>query len=167
MSGILLCFTLVLLVFALAWLALSLRIVPEHARLVVFRLGRMVGARGPGLIFLMPLVDRGVSVDLRERVETIHAAQFLLHDRSTLQMDVIYSYQTVDPVAAVLNVADADNALRQLVLTTLQALLAEESAGDVLMGRTRFAEEAAMRVRAHVELWGIAVHSIELGKIER
>lgn len=147
--------------------AAAVRVVPEHTRLVMFRLGRTIGARGPGLVLLLPLIDRGVSVDLRERVETIHAAQFLLPDRATLQMDVTYSYQTVDPVAVVLQVADAHNALRQLVRTTLQTLMAEEYAGNLLSAHTRLEQEAAQRVRAHVETWGVVVHSIQLGNIEK
>jgi regulator of protease activity HflC (stomatin/prohibitin superfamily) len=157
----------VLLVIVIVGAATAWRIVPERERLVVFRLGRIIGARGPGLIFLLPFIDGGVNVDLRERVETIHAAQFLLHDRSTIQMDVTCNYRITDPVASVLNVADIHNALRQLARTTLQTLMAQENAGDVLVARAQLEQEAALRVREHVEAWGVAVQSIRLDNTEK
>jgi regulator of protease activity HflC (stomatin/prohibitin superfamily) len=105
-------------------------------------------------------------VDLNEQVGRIESAELLLRDRTVAQVDVAYRFQVTDAAASVLNVARPREALRQLVLTTLQTLVADQSPGDLMNHRSEYERELAGRVGATARPWGITVHSVELSRIE-
>ena len=90
------------LILLVVFLAAAIKIVPEYRRIVVFRLGRCIGAKGPGLILLIPFVDRPVTVDLREQVREIPAQQSITQDNAPLSIDFLWYYKVFDPVQSVL-----------------------------------------------------------------
>ncbi len=104
---------LVLLIFMLT--ASALRIVPEYKRLVVFRLGRLIGARGPGLVFLLPFVDLAATVDLREQTAPIKADAAVTQDKAIVDVDMTLTYKVVDPIKIVLKLSDMPLAIKTLL----------------------------------------------------
>lgn len=155
----------VFVIIVLIGLAFSLRVVPGEQRLVVFRLGRFAGARGPGLVLLLPLLDRGVKVDLRAQTETISDLELLLHDRTTMCVNMTYTFRVVDAAASVLHVADPHAALCQLLCTTMQTLAASQTRGDVLIQLTALENELVARVRETVRGWGMDLEDVKIAPL--
>src|SRR5215470_3591059 len=100
--GALIIFVLIM-VLAAGLVAMSVRVIPEYQRLVVFRLGRVTGARGPGLVLLIPVVDRGVRVDLRERFFDVPPQPCITQDNATVSIDFLVYMKIVDALSSVLN----------------------------------------------------------------
>ncbi|HSB66656.1 MAG TPA: SPFH domain-containing protein, partial [Anaerolineales bacterium] len=98
------------IVLAIILLATAIRVVPEYVRLVVFRLGRCIGAKGPGLVFLIPVVDRGVSVDLREQVREVPHQTSITKDNAPISIDFLWYYKVLAPVDSVLQVGSFEAA---------------------------------------------------------
>src|SRR5687768_10350372 len=118
-----------LLAAAMLIVALSaIRVVPEYQRLVVFRLGRVTGARGPGLVLLIPAVDRGVRVDLRERFFDVPPQPCITQDNASIAIDFLVYMKIVDALSSVLNVVQFEGAARGIAMTTLRAVV-----GDMLL----------------------------------
>ncbi len=101
-----LCFVGGLIILLLVLLANAIRIVPEYQRLVVFRLGRCVGARGPGIVFLIPVIDRAVKVDLREQVREIPHQTSITKDNAPISVDFLWYYKVLDPTESILQVGN-------------------------------------------------------------
>jgi regulator of protease activity HflC (stomatin/prohibitin superfamily) len=106
LGGSALCFVGAILVLGFIFLANAIRIVPEYQRLVVFRLGRSIGAKGPGIILLIPVVDRAVKVDLREQVREIPHQTAITKDNAGISVDFIWYYKVLDPTESVLQVGN-------------------------------------------------------------
>ena len=121
-----------LLLLGLVVLAMAVRIVPEYRRLVVFRLGRCVGAKGPGIIFLIPFLDRGVAVDLREVYFDVPPQTCITADNASLSIDFLVYDKVIDPVRSVLEVENFTGAARGLAITTLRAVVGAMALDDVL-----------------------------------
>ncbi|HEX9441148.1 MAG TPA: paraslipin, partial [Roseiflexaceae bacterium] len=125
-EGLIVFILLMVLVAGLA--AMSVRIVLEYQRLVVFRLGRVTGARGPGLVLLIPVVDRGVRVDLRERFFDVPPQPCITQDNASVAIDFLVYMKIVDALPSVLNVVQYEGAARGIAMTTLRAVV-----GDMLL----------------------------------
>ncbi len=117
------CLIGVVVLGALIFLGTALKIVPEYQRLVVFRLGRCIGARGPGLIILIPFIDRAVRVDLREQVREIPAQTSITADNAPISIDFLWYYKVFDPVQSVLQVGFLTRCRACCKLVTLKWLL--------------------------------------------
>ncbi|MDO9300530.1 MAG: SPFH domain-containing protein, partial [Anaerolineales bacterium] len=100
------CFVGAALVIGFIFLANAIRIVPEYQRLVVFRLGRCVGAKGPGIVLLIPVVDRGVKADLREQVREIPQQTSITKDNAPISIDFLWYFKVLDPAESVLQVGN-------------------------------------------------------------
>ena len=100
-TTIVLCLAGAAVVFFVVLLATAIRVVPEYQRLVVFRLGRCVGSKGPGIVFLVPIIDRGVSTDLREQVREIPHQTSITKDNAAISVDFIWYYKVLDPTESV------------------------------------------------------------------
>ena len=111
------------LVLGLALLASAIKVVPEYQRLVVFRLGRCVGAKGPGIVLLIPVVDRGVKADLREQVREIPHQTAITSDNAGISIDFIWYYKILDPTESVLQVGNFEAAAQGMATTTLRAVI--------------------------------------------
>jgi regulator of protease activity HflC (stomatin/prohibitin superfamily) len=155
----------VLAMAALLLLAAAIRIVPEYQRLVVFRLGRVIGARGPGLVLLIPIVDRGVRVDLRERYFDIPPQTTITSDNAHVSIDLLIYNKIVDSLPSVLNVADHQGAARGIAITTLRAIVGSMLLDDVLSKREEINEGLRGKLDDVTNRWGIKVTAVEIREI--
>ena len=131
-SILLICAIGVVAVSALFMVFTAIRIVPEYERLIVFRLGRSVGQKGPGLVFLIPFVDSARKVDLREQVREIPHQTSITKDNAAISIDFIWYYKVLDPEASVIQVGNMESAAEGMATTTLRAVIGGILLDDVL-----------------------------------
>jgi regulator of protease activity HflC (stomatin/prohibitin superfamily) len=162
-EGLIVFFLLVMLVAGLA--ALSVRIVPEYQRLVVFRLGRVTGARGPGLVLLIPVVDRGVRVDLRERFFDVPPQPCITQDNAAVSIDFLVYMKIVDALPSVLNVMQYEGAARGIAMTTLRAVVGDMLLDSVLSRREQINDALREKLDEVTQRWGIKVTAVEIREI--
>jgi regulator of protease activity HflC (stomatin/prohibitin superfamily) len=146
-------------------LASAIRIVPEYQRLVVFRLGRCVGARGPGIVLLIPIVDRGVIVDLREQVREIPHQTSITKDNAAISVDFIWYHKVLDPTESVLQVGNFESAAQGMATTTLRAVIGSIPLDDVLSERETINNLLRTRLDEVTERWGVKVTNVEIREI--
>jgi regulator of protease activity HflC (stomatin/prohibitin superfamily) len=144
---------------------LAIRIVPEYQRLVVLRLGRLVGVRGPGLILLIPFVDRGIRADLRERVFDVTPQSCITKDNATLAIDFLIYSKIVDPASSVINVQQYESASRGIAITTLRAVVGDMLLDAVLSQREDINNTLRGKLDEVTERWGIKVTAVEIREI--
>jgi regulator of protease activity HflC (stomatin/prohibitin superfamily) len=143
-------------------LAASLRIANEYQRAVVFRLGRFVGARGPGLYFLIPLVERQITIDLRVVTAKVEEQEAITKDNVPVKVDAVVWYHVIDPGKSVIEVQNVHDAVTQVALTLLRNLLGRHSLDDVLKEKDKLSEELRLNVDKATEPWGIKVQMVEM-----
>ncbi|MEW6716021.1 MAG: SPFH domain-containing protein [Chloroflexota bacterium] len=161
----LLCLIGVLVVVVIFILASAIRIVPEYQRLVVFRLGRCIGSKGPGLILLIPIVDRGIRVDLREQVREIPHQTAITADNAGISIDFIWYYKILDPTESVLQVGNFEAAAQGMATTTLRAVIGGIQLDDVLVEREHINNLLRVRLDEVTERWGVKVTNVEIREI--
>jgi regulator of protease activity HflC (stomatin/prohibitin superfamily) len=154
-----------IVVVALAILAKSIRIVREYQRVVVFRLGRAIGAKGPGLTLVNPITDRLSLVDLREQYLEIPHQTAITKDNAPINIDFIIFYQVVDPVMSVLQVRDFSGAALNVAATTLRAVVGDMALDDVLSKREEMNASLRVRLDEVTERWGVKVTSVEVREV--
>jgi regulator of protease activity HflC (stomatin/prohibitin superfamily) len=164
-NTLLLCLVGSALLIALALLVTAIRVIPEYQRLVVFRLGRCVGARGPGVVFLIPVVDRGVKVDLREQVRDIPHQTSITKDNASISVDFIWYYKVLDATESVLQVGDFELAAEGMATTTLRAVLGGIMLDDALSEREHINNMLRSRLDEVTERWGVKVTNVEIREI--
>lgn len=156
----------VLVVALLAGLVyLSVRIVREYERLVVFRLGRCIGERGPGVVLLIPFADRATRIDLREQYLQIPHQTCITKDNAPIAIDFLIYWQVVDPVASVLHVANFAGASQGLATTTLRAIIGDIVLDDVLAQREQINHVLRSKLDEVTERWGVKVTTVEIREI--
>jgi regulator of protease activity HflC (stomatin/prohibitin superfamily) len=155
----------VVVLFVLIMTGLSLKIVREYQRIVLFRLGRAIGLRGPGLIFINPVTDRTSWVDLRERFLEIPHQTAITQDNASISIDFIIFYKVVDPSMSVLQVQNFAAAAQNVAATTLRSVVGDMLLDDVLSKRE--AMNASLRVRLDevTERWGVKVTTVEVREV--
>jgi len=153
------------IVLGLALLASAIKIVPEYQRLVVFRLGRCVGAKGPGIVFLIPFVDRGVRADLREQVREIPHQTAITSDNAGISIDFIWYYKILDPTESVLQVGNFELAAQGMATTTLRAVIGGILLDAVLVEREHINNMLRTRLDEVTERWGVKVTNVEIREI--
>ncbi len=164
-TTILLCLVGSAILIALALLATAIRIIPEYQRLVVFRLGRCVGAKGPGVVFLIPFVDRGVKVDLREQVRDIPHQTSITKDNASISVDFIWYYKVLNATESVLQVGDFEAAAEGMATTTLRAVIGGIMLDDALSEREHINNMLRSRLDEVTERWGVKVTNVEIREI--
>ncbi len=148
------------------WLLYSaVKIVREYQRLVVFRFGRSVGQRGPGLVFLIPFVDRAVWVDLREAFLEIPSQTCITKDNAPINIDFLIYWKVVEPEASVIQVADFAGAARGIATTTLRAVIGDIVLDDVLARREQINQVLRAKLDEVTERWGVKVTAVEIREI--
>ena len=152
-------------VVAIALLASAIRIIPEYQRLVVFRLGRCIGEKGPGMIFLIPVVDRAARVDLREQVRDIPHQTAITKDNASISVDFLWYYKVLDPTESVLQVGNFEAAAQGMATTTLRAVIGGISLDDALSERERINSMLRTRLDEVTERWGVKVTNVEIREI--
>ncbi len=165
METTLLCLVGGVFVVAIALIASAIRIVPEYQRLVVFRLGRCVGEKGPGVVLLIPVVDRAARVDLREQVREIPHQTAITKDNAGISIDFIWYYKVLDPSESVLAVGNFESAAQGMATTTLRAVIGSIILDDVLSEREHINTLLRTRLDEVTERWGVKVTNVEIREI--
>jgi regulator of protease activity HflC (stomatin/prohibitin superfamily) len=155
-----------LVIFAIIILAAAIRIVNEYERGVVFRLGRYVGVRGPGLIFLIPFIERMVKVDLRVVTMDVPRQECITLDTVTVKVDAVVYFRVVRPEDAVLNVEQYIRATSLLSQTTLRNVVGQSELEDLLAHRDKINERLQALIDEGTEPWGIKVSMVEVRDVE-
>ncbi|MCJ7566408.1 MAG: SPFH/Band 7/PHB domain protein [Anaerolineales bacterium] len=150
---------------ALAIIASAIRIAQEYERLVVFRLGRCVGERGPGLVFLIPFIERAIKVDLREQVREIPHQTSITMDNASIAVDFIWYYKVVDAMQSVIQVGHFEQAAQGMATTTLRSVIGAISLDEVLSNRDHINQVMRVKLDEVTERWGVKVTNVEIREI--
>jgi regulator of protease activity HflC (stomatin/prohibitin superfamily) len=153
------------ILFGLSIFTSAIRIVQEYERLVVFRLGRCVGERGPGLVLLIPFVDRGTKVDLREQVREIPHQTSITLDNAPIAIDFLWYYKVVDAMQSVLQVGQFEFAAQGMATTTLRSVIGGIPLDDVLSQRDHINQMLREKLDEVTERWGVKVTNVEIREI--
>lgn len=159
------CLVGAVLIVGLVFLASAIRVVPEYQRLVVFRLGRCIGAKGPGIVVLIPVVDRAVKVDLREQVREIPHQTSITKDNAPISIDFLWYYKVLNPTESVLQVGNFEAAAQGMATTTLRAVIGGIPLDDVLSEREHINNMLRNRLDEVTERWGVKVTNVEIREI--
>src|SRR5579859_1441868 len=155
------------IVVILALFALSgLRVVQQYERGVIFILGRLTGAQGPGVFWVPPIVTRMVKVDLRIVTLTVPPQEVITRDNVTLKVAAVVYFYVVEPTQAVVNVMNYVQATTQIGQTTLRNVLGQSELDEILSQRTKINRELQTIIDEHTERWGIKVTAVEIKDIE-
>src|ERR687886_512497 len=154
-------------VFVIFLLASAVRIVNEYERGVIFRLGRVQGtAKGPGLFFLIPIVDRMVKIDLRTVTMDVPPQDLITRDNVPAKVNAVVYFRVVDPNKAVIEVENYVLATSQISQTTLRSVLGQRDLDDLLTNRETINEELQVIIDDHTEPWGVKVSAVEVKDVE-
>lgn len=145
----------------------SVKVVREHRRLVVFRLGQCIGAKGPGVVYLLPCVDRVVSVDLGEALIEIRSVTCPTQDNESIAMDLFLRWRILDPAKAVLAVADVASAMRGVAAVSLCSLVGGMTLGDALTQRASVDWDLREALGKVAATWGVGVTGVEIRDLRR
>jgi regulator of protease activity HflC (stomatin/prohibitin superfamily) len=155
-----------ILLIILVVLAATIKIVKEYERGVVFRLGRLVGPRGPGLILLVPFIERMQKIDLRTVTLDIPAQEVITRDNVTVRVNAVAYFRVIDPNAAIVNVTDYNRATSQIAQTTLRSVLGQSTLDDLLSERDKINEQLQQIIDEQTEPWGVKVSIVEVKDVE-
>lgn len=147
------------------FLANAIKIVPEYQRLVVFRLGRCIGDKGPGLVLLIPFVDRPVRVDLREQVREIPHQTSITKDNAPISIDFLWYYKVLQPTESILQVGNFELAAQGMATTTLRSVIGGIMLDGVLSEREHINNMLRTRLDEVTERWGVKVTNVEIREI--
>lgn len=142
-----------------------IKIVREYQRLMVFRLGRALGAKGPGLVILIPFVDRGVWVDLRELYLEIPHQTAITEDNATISIDFIVFYRVIDAAMSVIEVGNFAGAAQNIASTTLRSVVGDMALDEVLARREAMNEILRVKLDEVTERWGVKVTNVEIREV--
>jgi regulator of protease activity HflC (stomatin/prohibitin superfamily) len=162
----LLIFVVVLLAMLATVAASSIRVLREYERAVVFRLGRLVGEKGPGLIFLIPVIDRMVRVDLRTIVHDIPPQDLITRDNVPAKVNAVTYFRVVDAASSVVKVERYLAATSQIAQTTLRSVLGKADLDMLLADRERLNESLQQIIDEQTDPWGVKVTAVEIKDVE-
>jgi regulator of protease activity HflC (stomatin/prohibitin superfamily) len=162
---IILCVIFFIALLAMVWVASAIRVVPEYQRLVVFRLGRYLGTRGPGLVLLIPALDRGVKMDLREQEHLISSQGILTGDKYPVTVETRWFYKINDPMASVLEVGNFEKASQDQIVAGLREFIGGLNVHDVLAHKETIAEQVRARLNEAAAKWGVQATKLEISEI--
>jgi len=148
------------------FLASAIKIVREYERGVIFRLGRLVGAKGPGLFLIIPIVDKMVKVDLRTITLDVPPQEVITRDNVPVSVNAVVYFRVVDPQAAVVEVLDFIEATRQISMTTLRSVLGKAELDEILSAREKLNQELQEIIDEHTDPWGIKVITVEIKDVK-
>ncbi len=160
-------FSLILIVFLAAFFFFNaIKILSEYERGVVFRLGRLIAVKGPGLIILIPIVDRLVRVSLRTVVLDVPPQDVITKDNVSIKVNAVVYFRVVQPDKAIVSVENYIYATSQLAQTTLRSILGQSELDDLLAQRDKINHELQQIIDQHTEPWGIKVSNVEVKQID-
>ena len=152
----------VVLVLLVVFLAASIKIVQEYERGVIFRLGRCVGAKGPGIFFVVPIIDKIVRTNLQIVAAPVASQAVITRDNVTATVDAVAYFQVVDPAASVVKIRDWYSASQLVAQTTLRSTVGRHELDELLSERDRIDTELQQALDAQTEPWGVKVHRVEI-----
>jgi regulator of protease activity HflC (stomatin/prohibitin superfamily) len=157
---------LFVIVLAIVILSNAIRVVREYERLVVFRLGRLVGDKGPGLVLLIPMVDRAVKVGLRTVTMDVPSQDIITRDNVTVKVNAVIYFRVMSAQAAVVQVEDYLFATSQIAQTTLRSILGQQELDELLAEREKLNLALQQVIDRHTEPWGIKVATVEVKNVD-
>ena len=143
----------------------AIKVVPEYQRLVVFRLGRCIGDKGPGLVLLIPFIDRAVKADLREQVREIPHQTSITKDNAPISIDFLWFYKILSPTDSVIQVGSFEAAAQGMATTTLRSVIGGILLDGVLSEREHINNMLRTRLDEVTERWGVKVTNVEIREI--
>jgi regulator of protease activity HflC (stomatin/prohibitin superfamily) len=157
---------IVLVLFVVYLLANVIRIIPEYQRLVILSLGRYAGTRGPGIVIVIPFMERAITVDVRERFLDIPSQTAITQDNAPIAIDFLVYYRVTDPKKSVLEVDNVVSAAINIATTTLRAVIGDIELDSVLSKRDTINEMLRIKLDEITERWGLKITSVEIREIE-
>ena len=157
---------LAVVLVALFFLSAALKVLNEYERGVIFRLGRIIAAKGPGLIILIPIVDRIVKVSLRLVALDVDPQDVITRDNVSVKVNAVLYFRVVDPVKAIVQVENYAYAMSQLAQTTLRSVCGQAELDDLLAERDKINAKLQEILDTHTDPWGIKVTTVELKQID-
>jgi regulator of protease activity HflC (stomatin/prohibitin superfamily) len=151
----------VLVIFSMA-----IKIVTEYERGVIFRLGRLIGAKGPGLFLIIPFIDRMFKVDLRVVTMDVPSQEVITKDNVTVRVNAVVYFRVVDPEASVVKVLDHIRATSQISQTTLRNVLGQSELDELLSQREKLNQMLQKIIDEHTDPWGVKVSTVEIKEVE-
>ncbi|MBA4311691.1 MAG: hypothetical protein C0417_03570 [Chlorobiaceae bacterium] len=159
-------FFVVVVLFGIIILSNAIRVLREYERGVIFRLGRLIAAKGPGIIFLIPLVDRMVKVSLRTVVLDVPPQDIITKDNVSIKVNAVLYFRVVQPEKAIVEVENFLFATSQLSQTTLRSILGQSELDELLAQRDKINRMLQQIIDEHTEPWGIKVSNVEVKQID-
>ncbi|MDH4069524.1 MAG: slipin family protein [Ignavibacteria bacterium] len=156
----------ILVIFVVVLLANAVRILREYERGVIFRLGRLIGVKGPGLILLIPLIDKMVKVSLRTVVMDVPPQDIITKDNVSIKVNAVVYFRVLHPDKAIVDVENFLFATSQLSQTTLRSILGQSELDELLAEREKINHSLQQIIDAQTEPWGIKVSNVEVKHID-
>jgi regulator of protease activity HflC (stomatin/prohibitin superfamily) len=156
----------IIIVVVLIIIPMTVKIVTEYERGVIFRLGRLVGAKGPGLFLIIPFIDRMVKVDLRVVTMDVPSQEVITRDNVTVRVNAVVYFRVVDPEASVVKVLDHIRATSQISQTTLRNVLGQSELDELLTKREKLNQMLQQIIDEHTDPWGVKVSTVEIKEVE-
>ena len=157
---------IIVLFLAVVFFASSIKIVQEYERGVIFRLGRSVGAKGPGVFFVWPIIDRIVKVNLQIVAVPVASQAVITKDNVTSTVDAVAYFQVIDPEASVIKIRDWYSSSQLVAQTTLRSIVGRHELDQLLTERDRIDAELQVALDSQTETWGIKVHRVEIRDVQ-
>ncbi len=154
------------LIIALIFLLSAVRVVREYERGVVFRLGRLIGAKGPGIMFLIPFVDRMVKVDLRTVTLDVPSQEIITKDNVTVRVNAVVYFRIIDPQKAIVEVENYLAATSMIAQTTLRSIIGMAELDELLSEREKLNEKLQEVIDQQTDPWGVKVTAVEIKDVE-
>lgn len=156
---------IIILIFVFYFFSQVLRVVPQYQRLVILSLGKYAGTRGPGVVFVIPFIERAVAVDVRERFLDIPSQTAITQDNAPISIDFLVYYRIIDPRKSVLDVENVVSASINIATTTLRAVIGDIDLDSVLSKREQINDTLRIKLDEVTERWGLKVTSVEIREI--
>ncbi|MEF8823583.1 MAG: slipin family protein [Desulfohalobiaceae bacterium] len=156
----------ILLILIILFLSSAIRILREYERGVVFRLGRILKAKGPGLILLIPIIDKMIKISMRIIALDVPSQDVITRDNVSVQVNAVIYYRVVDPVNAVIQVENYNFATSQLAQTTLRSVCGARELDEILIHRAKINDQIQEILDEHTDAWGIKVTNVEIKYID-
>jgi len=164
-STTLLCVVAFVVVVVVIFLFNSIRVVNEYQRLVVFRLGRCIGTKGPGLVLLIPIIDRPVKADLREQIREVPHQVSITKDNAPISIDFLWYFKVMDPTLSVVGVGNFELSAAGMATTTLRSVIGGIPLDEVLSQRENINQTLRVKLDEVTERWGVKVTNVEIREI--
>ncbi len=155
-----------LIILAVLFILSGVRIAQEYQRAIVFRLGRFTGIRGPGIYWLIPIIERKQTVDIRTRTVDLEQQETITKDSVTIKVNAVLWFSVIDPGAAILKVADYRQAVYQFAVTSLRNIIGQHVLDEVLRDREGINRTLQQMVDSATEPWGIRIEMVEMKDVE-